>query len=558
MSTNGLTRQSGGPMYHQLRQDLLARIRRGEFPPGSVLPSENQLCAEYKVSATTARRAFLELVKEGVVQRKAGVGTMVASRVRRARLAFISIDYVGDAWRYVSSVMGEMISGIGEYAWRHDAILTFIGIEDGDAATYLRELVEERSTDGVLLRTANDIREEHLEILERAGVPYVVIKRHIPGRRMNHVNSDDVAGAKLATFHLLELGHRRIGLVCAKPDVTIGRERLLGYREALSEWGIEFDEKLVRQEPYFTRERGYHAMMSLLEPPEPPSAVFMASDTMALGGYEAAWDSRLRIPDDLSIVGYDDIVAAATLQPPLTTVRTSYYDFGNLAARLLLELVEGRELAPQQRMIEPELMVRDSAVHLGTGRDERPVAEPRRLREDETTTRSFKGQLSDRKIHCAGSSEIERTVARLCKSEGARVVETATGERVDAGLLALDLRRGFDTSVLGPALENGRKLAERLAESGGGVLLILAVCQETNSPATRAGGDAIRAGLDRVVGELAEEWEARKVTVNAVLQDGEIDGGRGLAGPVALFLSEEGSSIRGETLTLRREVENRR
>lgn len=548
MSTSGLRRQAGGPMYHQLRQDLLARIRRGEFPPGSQLPSENQLCEQYGVSVTTARRAFLELVKEGVVKRKAGVGTTVAPQVRRARLAFISIDYVGDAWRYVSSVMGEMISGIGEYAWRHDATLNFIGVEDGEAATYLRGLVEERSADGVLLRTANDIREEHLEILERAGMPYVVIKRHIPGRRMNHVNSDDVAGAKLATSHLLGLGHRRIGLVCAKPNVTLGRERLLGYREALSEWGIGFDEKLVRQEPYFTRDCGYRAMRSLLESPAPPSAVFVASDTMALGGYEAAWDLRVKIPDDISIVGYDDIIAAATLQPPLTTIRTSYYDFGNLATRLLLELVEGREVAPQQRMIEPELMVRDSAAPPDSSRAEDSDPDHRILRENETAPG---GRLSGRKVHRAGSGEIEHAVARLCESEGAHVVEAGSGKRADAGFLALDLRRDFGASTIGRTLENGRGVAERIAQSGGGRLLLVALCEGMDGPAGRAGGDAVRAGLARIVGELSEEWEARKVTVNAVLYDGEIDGGRDLAGPVALLLSEEGSPLRGETLMLR-------
>ncbi|WP_156947983.1 GntR family transcriptional regulator [Rubrobacter radiotolerans] len=159
-------------MYQRLRQDLLARIRRGEFTPGSLLPSENQLCKQYGVSVTTARRAFLELVKEGVVQRKAGVGTMVAPIVRHARLSFLSIDYEGDAWRRTPSAMGEIVSGIGAASWQRDASFSMTGVGSDEAVGYLRRLAEERTVDGVLIRAADDIGEKHLKVLEntRPGV----------------------------------------------------------------------------------------------------------------------------------------------------------------------------------------------------------------------------------------------------------------------------------------------------------------------------------------------------------------------------------------------------
>src|SRR5262252_10009980 len=92
---------NGAPLYQQLRRELFSRIRRGEFGAGARLPSENQLCEEYGVSVTTARRALLELVKEGVVRRRMGVGTMVAPSVRQARLAVVSIGYVGHSWRRI-------------------------------------------------------------------------------------------------------------------------------------------------------------------------------------------------------------------------------------------------------------------------------------------------------------------------------------------------------------------------------------------------------------------------------------------------------------------------
>lgn len=141
-------------MYQQLRQDLLARIRRGEFPPGSLLPPENQLCERYGVSVTTARRAFLELVKEGVVQRKAGVGSTVSSRVRQTRLPFLGIDHRGDAWRRTPNAMGGIVSGVGGSSWQRDASFFMTGVERDEAVGYLRGLVGDALLPQPLLRHA--------------------------------------------------------------------------------------------------------------------------------------------------------------------------------------------------------------------------------------------------------------------------------------------------------------------------------------------------------------------------------------------------------------------
>jgi len=533
-------------MYQQVRQDLLARIRRGEFPPGSLLPSESQICEQYGVSVTTARRAFLELVKEGVVRRRAGVGTMVAPRVRRARIAFASIDYTGDAWRHIPSVIGEMFAGIGEHAWRRDAVLEIVGVEDEEAEGYLRRVAERRPVDGLLLRVANDIRGEHLDILERAGMPYVLIKRHIPGRRMNCVISDDVTGARMATSHLLELGHRRIGFVCGKPHLTLNRERLAGYREALEEHGVGFDEGLVRQEEHFTTEMGYRAVRSLLEAPSRPSAVFVASDTMAIGGYEAVWDLGLRIPDDVSIVGYDDIQAASALQPPLTTVRTSYYDFGRLAAQLLLDLIEGREVAPQRRVIHPTLVVRGSTRRLSPGRGarHRPPREP--------APAPSPGRLSGLGLLCSGlDAALRQEVVRACAAEGALPL---AGEEAppDVWVQGLSLWQDLGTN-LRRALERGRMALRRIKEGGSLVYVASAM-----SPDPSLGGiehEAVRAGLERVVRVLAGEGAGRGVRVNALLcladrHELQTERAAQVAGTVAFLASPAARGISGETLAL--------
>jgi DNA-binding LacI/PurR family transcriptional regulator len=534
-------------MYQQVRQDLLARIRRGEFPPGSLLPSENQICEQYGVSVTTARRSFLELVKEGVVRRKAGVGTMVAPRIRPVRIAFISIDYTGDAWRHIPSVIGEMFAGIGEHAWRRDAVLEIVGVEDGQAAGYLRGLAESHSADGVLLRAANDISEEHLEILEQAGMPYVVIKRHIPGRNMNCVISDDVTGARMATSHLLELGHRRIGFVCGKPHLMLNRERLTGYREALMEFGVEFDEHLVRQEQHFTMEMGYRAVRSILELATPPSAVFVASDTMAIGGYEAVWDLGLRVPEDVAIVGYDDIQAAAALQPPLTTVRTSYYDFGRLATQLLLDLIEGREVAPQRRLIHPVLVVRGSTQQRGS-------AARQRLESPAPEELSTGGRLSGRAVLCSGlEPELKQAIVRACAAEGSRELSE---DRVAPDLWVQGLSLWQDLGAnLRRAVERGRLALGRM-HSGGCLVYVASSMSPDPSLVGEIEYETIRAGLERVVSVLAGEGAGKGARVNALLclvDRHELQTERlgEIAASVVFLASDEAKNINGETLALK-------
>src|SRR5262249_42202844 len=352
---------NGGPLYQQLRHQLFARIRRGEFAGGALLPSENQLCDEYGVSVTTARRALLELVKEGVMRRRMGVGTMVAPSVRQARLAVVSIGYVGHSWRRISFGMAELIVGVGELTWNRDASFSMSGLDEDRSDEYLRSLVEARSVDGVLLRTANDVREEHLDILEGAGMPYVVIKRELARRPVNCVVGDDVRGSRLATDHLLQQGHRRIGFVCAMPSLHFSQDRIIGYRQGVEAAGIGFDTGLVRLEGTFDEASGARAVRDLLHRPSRPTAVLVASDTMAIGGYQAVRDLGLAIPDDVAMVGYDDIGPVALLTPPLTTVRIAYYDFGRVAAQLLLDLIDGLAERPQRRVIEPELVVRGSS-----------------------------------------------------------------------------------------------------------------------------------------------------------------------------------------------------
>ena len=526
---------NGAPLYQQLRRELFSRIRRGEFGAGARLPSENQLCEEYGVSVTTARRALLELVNEGVIRRRAGVGTMVGSRVRQAHIAVLSVDYVGDAWRETSAAMGELIAGVGELTWKRDASLSMSGVEEEHSDDYLSSLVEARSVDGVLLRTANDVHHQHVDILEAAGLPYVVIKRELPGRPLNCIVSDDVLGARLATKHLLERGHRRLGFVCAKASLTLTQARLASFRQELEASGVAFDPNLVRLETSFAETMGRRAVRELLMHRDRPTAIFAASDTMAIGGYMAARSLGLTIPDDVAFVGYDDISPAALLEPPLTTIRTSYYDFGELAARLLLDLIEGRAEPPQRIVIKPELVVRQS-----TGQS------PEVVRELPRPSSAAPGSLAGRRVLVAGGSPgLTALLAAGIAADGGQVL-TGTGRSAavggfEAAAWTLDLRRelGAELTVAHTEAEH---LTALMAQRRSGALLLVALVPDRVVAGLAA---AATAGFEELVRSVAAGWSSRGVRVNGILV-----GGVESAGAVApsLFLLSDASQLSGQVL----------
>ena len=175
------------------------------------------------------------------------------------------------------------------------------------------------------------------------------------------VGSDDLVGARVATAYLAQLGHRRIGHLAGKPTVSTGVMRRRGYLIALTESGLTADPRLVIGSGY-TEEGGARAAERLLALEPRPTAIFAVTDMTAVGAFGAVRRMGLRIPEDVAIVGYNDIPLASRMVPALTTVRVPIHDFGSAAARLLLEQIETGEPARRRVIFNPELIVRGSTV----------------------------------------------------------------------------------------------------------------------------------------------------------------------------------------------------
>jgi LacI family transcriptional regulator, galactose operon repressor len=222
-------------------------------------------------------------------------------------------------------------------------------------------LVREGHVDGLIVTGARPANTE-LRVLHADGIPIVLWGR-LSESDLPYVDIDNIAAGRAAVEHLLDLGHTRIGCITNAPPLTdtAAADRLEGYRSALESRGHPFDESLVRG-GHFDERSGLVAMTSLLERTERPTAVFVASDEVALGALKAAKTAGVRVPDELAIVGFDDLPIATFVEPALTTVRVPAREIGRVAARALMDAVaDPTSLREPAQVLTTELIVRDSS-----------------------------------------------------------------------------------------------------------------------------------------------------------------------------------------------------
>jgi LacI family transcriptional regulator len=182
--------------------------------------------------------------------------------------------------------------------------------------------------------------------------------------RLNFIDVDNLSGGYQATKHLIELGHRRIAHIAGILDNRPALDRQEGYYKALSDHGYPIEPALVK-EGLFTEEGGYQATKALL--PQKPDAIFAASDTMAVGVLRAAKEAGLSIPEDLAVVGFDDLIPATTATPQLTTVHQPIQQFGVNAVDMLLDIITDGNALPHQAVYDTHLVVRESCGAQVTG-----------------------------------------------------------------------------------------------------------------------------------------------------------------------------------------------
>ncbi|HYM66511.1 MAG TPA: LacI family DNA-binding transcriptional regulator [Patescibacteria group bacterium] len=217
-----------------------------------------------------------------------------------------------------------------------------------------------RRVDGVIL-ASSFLKDPAVRWLRHQHIPHVLVNRFSDEDVDPFVGSDDAAGAKLATQHLIDLGHVRIAHLAGQATVSTGVLRRRGYLAAMADAGLAAPPDLMLDSG-FTEDGGSRAAAQLLAMPEPPTALFAVTDMVAVGACGWARSLGLRVPEDIAVVGYNDIPLASRMVPGLTTVHVPIHEFGSAAVRMLLDQIEGAPAMPRRVVFTPQLMVRGSTV----------------------------------------------------------------------------------------------------------------------------------------------------------------------------------------------------
>ncbi|MDR0271681.1 LacI family DNA-binding transcriptional regulator [Paenibacillus sp.] len=217
----------------------------------------------------------------------------------------------------------------------------------------------ERGVDGVIITTANE-NGEHLKLLQEQNIPIVAVDRSIKSFDVDTVLVDNVKGSYQAVQHLILQGHKEIGIICGPENTTPGLERFLGYKKALEDYNIPFDENYVVMGDFGERS-GYQATKVLFELDDKPTAIFSSNNLMTIGCMKALEDLKWKLGSEVSFIGFDDVDIATFLNPKLSVVARPMNAIGEIAFQLLYERISFKESIPKREyLLAPELKIRQS------------------------------------------------------------------------------------------------------------------------------------------------------------------------------------------------------
>jgi LacI family transcriptional regulator len=302
----------------------------------------------YGVAADTAARV------QAVISELGYEASLVAQSLRNHRTNVIGI-LVADLEPFSTELLkgaADAIRGSG-----FELVVYSAGGRTGDVVGWERRYLSRLSgtlVDGAVLVTPTVVD-------VRYGAPVVAVDPHTGSSAFPTVDADNLRGGHLATEHLLDLGHRRIALLAGRADLESAKLRERGYREALKAAGVAYEDSLVRVGGY-DADRSARAARELLSGPERPTAVFAANDVTAIATIEVALALGLRVPEDLSVVGFDNIPESALCVPPLTTVNQPIRTMGERAVDLLIRLIRGQPVERTHFTLATELVVRGSTA----------------------------------------------------------------------------------------------------------------------------------------------------------------------------------------------------
>ncbi|MBN2281708.1 MAG: LacI family DNA-binding transcriptional regulator [Candidatus Marinimicrobia bacterium] len=258
---------------------------------------------------------------------------------------------------FMDNYIAHVLSGVSEVLKNEDYRIMLFPV-DVTNEFEVSGIAQGNMVDGLIILKISK-NDNYMQKLSDGKLPTIRINNRDDGEQVSFIDSENIKGARLAMEYLYQKGHRKIGFICGRLDETNGEDRFTGYRESLTNLGLEYNENWVIQGD-FDKELAYRNIEKLLALKDKPTAIFSSDDYMALGAIEKIQEMGYKVPDDFAVVGFDDIDVASLLKPALTTVQQPMHDLGAEAAQILLDIIRGKTEAPVKKFLDVKLIIRET------------------------------------------------------------------------------------------------------------------------------------------------------------------------------------------------------
>ena len=307
---------------------------------------------------TETKRKVLKAAKKLNYYPHAAARGLASNKTQSIGVSINNIDFL--TVLYFSVIIGGISRVVGDYDYNLHFTITDNKAKGGKKNLFFMRKVAERRLDGLII-IDQWISDRDILELKKRRFPFVLIDSDISDEEIISVGTDNKEGILQATEHLIKLGHKRIGFIVEVMKFYKIKEMLAGYRLALKRHGLKYERGLIRESAP-NMEKAYKRTGELLRLPQRPTAIITSSDKIALQALTAIKDKGLRVPEDISLVGYNDEPLIAQFEPQLTTVKVSLQEMGKIATEMLFDIINNKETFKKRKvLLKPELLVRKSS-----------------------------------------------------------------------------------------------------------------------------------------------------------------------------------------------------
>lgn len=354
------------PRYMQVVHLLKRMMEDKRFKVGEVIPSENELTDQFKVSRTTIRKALEKLQDEGLIEKRQGKGSVYMGNKRKV----LGSTLIGVIMPSITEDIYPMITrGVEEVSHEFNYSILY-GCTNGskEKEIKLMQQFKDKNIEGLIfeptLSATLTERSPGIKFFNELNIPKIIVNHQLDGIEHNYVTMDDELGGEIGIKHLIDMGHKKIACIY-RDDVCSGNARYRGYLTGMKKASLPIVKEYQMPISEFCINDAYQCTKKLMELEDPPTGIFYFNDEFAIEGYRYLKENSISVPEQLSIMGFDDTERGAFFEVPISTISHAKSLIGRWAADLLFESISRREIESNYNIsISPKLIIRDSTAEI--------------------------------------------------------------------------------------------------------------------------------------------------------------------------------------------------